>query len=143
MFDITKTNITSKKNLLDASVSELAEWQNKRNTQCNLDTIIQVISLRAQPEQITDPVQSVINADVVDNFGFLYQSEESQNYWFFDFVVNYGSVFSDGIDDLGALFNDCEDVPMIKTKTSHTNIPSFLDTTPELCNIYFKILSND
>jgi hypothetical protein len=142
LFDITKTNVTNKKKLLDASVEEALEWQNKRSTQCNLDTIIQVISLRAQPENVTEPF---LNSDDknIDKFGFLYDFTETQNYWYFDFIVNYASVFSDGKDDLGALYNDCEDVPMIKTGKSPHNIPTSLDISPELRNIYFEILSYD
>lgn len=143
LFDITKTNVTSKKSLLGASLEETKQWQNKRNTQANLDTIIQVISLRAQPENLQDPIESLIEVDGTHHFGFLYPSEEPQKFWYFDFVVNYGSVFSDGKDDLGALYNDCEDVPMIKTTNSPQNIPAFLDTSPELCNIYFRVLPND
>lgn len=143
LFDITKTNVTSKKSLLGASLEETKQWLNKRNTQANLDTIIQVISLRAQPENLQDPIESFIEVDETHNFGFLYSSEVPQKFWYFDFIVNYGSVFSDGQDDLGALYNDCEDVPMIKTQNSPQNIPAFLDTSPELSNIYFKVLPND
>jgi hypothetical protein len=143
LFDITKTNVTSKKSLLGASPEEAREWQNRRNTQCNLDTIIQVISLRAQPENITEPMQDYLDDEKNENFGFLYNLDEQQTFWYFDFSVNYSSVFADGEDELGALYNDCEDVPMIKTNASPNNIPFSLDTTPELRNIYFKILSHD
>jgi len=143
LFDITKTNVTSKKSLLGASPEEAREWQNRRNTQCNLDTIVQVISLRAQPENITEPTQDRLDDEKTENFGFLYSVDEQQTFWYFDFSVNYSSVFSDGEDELGALYNDCEDVPMIKTSASPNNIPSSLDTTPELRNIYFKVLSYD
>ena len=139
MFDITKTNISSKKKSLDASIEEALEWQNKRNTQCNLDTIIQVISLRAQPENITEPQCSSDNENI-EKFGFLYDFDEQQSYWYFDFMVNYASVFSDGDNDLGALYHDCEDVPMIKTTKSPNIIPSSLDISPELRNIYFEII---
>lgn len=142
LFDITKTNVTNKKKLLDASVEEALDWQNKRSTQCNLDTLIQVISLRAQPENVTEPFLNS-DAENIDKFGFLYDFTETQHYWHFDFIVNYASVFSDGKDDLGALYNDCEDVPMIKTHKSPHNIPPSLDISPELRNIYFEILSND
>jgi hypothetical protein len=142
LFDVTKTNVTSKKSLLGASVEEVKEWQSKRNTQCNFDTIVQVISLRAQPEHISDPVMTTLDKEKAENFGFLY-SPEQINCWYFDFTVSFSSVFSDGVDDLGALYNDCEDVPMIKTGASPNNIPSFLDTSPELRNIYFEILNYD
>ena len=143
LFDITKTNVTSKKSLLGASPEEAKEWQNRRNTQCNLDTIVQVISLRAQPENLTEPIQDYLDNDKSEIFGFLYNIDEKQPFWYFDFSVNYASVFADEHDELGALYNDCEDVPMIKTGSSPNIIPTLLDTTPELRNIYFRILSHD
>lgn len=143
LFDITKTNVTSKKSLLNATSSEALEWQNKRNTQCNFDTVIQVISLRAQPENITNPVKLALNTEKLENFGFLYSIEEPNFYWAFEFVVNYKSVFSDGYDDLGSLYTDCDSVPMIKNDKNYSEMPSFLDTSPELRNIYFEVLSDD
>ena len=143
MFDITKTNVTSKKSLLNASTIEALDWQNKRNTQCNLDTVIQVVSLRAQPENVTDPVKLALDPENFENFGFLYSTEEPNSCWAFEFSVNYKSVFSDGHDDLGSLYTDCDLVPMIKNDRNYSQMPSFLDTSPELRNIYFEVLSDD
>ena len=143
LFDITKTNVTSKKSLLNATTVEALDWQNKRNTQCNLDTVIQVVSLRAQPENITDPVKLALDPENIENFGFLYSTEEPNFCWAFEFVVNYKSVFSDGHDDLGSLYTDCDLVPMIKNDRNYSQMPSFLDTSPELRNIYFEVLSDD
>ena len=143
MFDITKTNVTSKKSLLNATTVEALDWQNKRNTQCNLDTVIQVVSLRAQPENVTDPVKLALDPENFENFGFLYSTEEPNSCWAFEFSVNYKSVFSDGHDDLGSLYTDCDLVPMIKNDRNYSQMPSFLDTSPELRNIYFEVLSDD
>jgi len=52
-------------------------------------------------------------------------------------------VFNDGTSDLGALYSDCDSVPMIKTKTAWDNLPAFLDSSDELRNIYFKVLNNE
>jgi hypothetical protein len=143
LFDITKTNVTNKKSLLNATTVEALDWQSKRNTQCNLDTVIQVVSLRAQPENITDPVKLVLDPEKLENFGFLYSTEEPNSCWAFEFSVNYKSVFSDGHDDLGSLYTDCDLVPMIKNDRNYIQMPSFLDTSPELRNIYFEVLSDD
>ena len=102
LFDITKTNVTSKKSLLGASVEEVKEWQSKRNTQCNFDTIVQVISLRAQPEHISDPIITTLDKEKVENFGLLY-SPEQINCWYYDFTDSFSSVFSYWVDELGAL----------------------------------------
>ena len=58
-------------------------------------------------------------------------------------MVNHSSVFNDGITELGALYDDCHDVPMIKCGTEWDKLPNKLDATDELRNIYFEIVSNE
>jgi len=142
LFDITKSNVTNKKSVLFGSDEENLYWQNRRNTQCNLDTIVQVISLRAQPEDITEPVKQDLST-TEHEFGFFYNNEENLSYWSFEFSVNYKGVFSDGEEDLGALYSDCQSVPMIKSINDIKQLPSFLDVSPELRNIYFRVITNE
>jgi hypothetical protein len=116
-------------------------WMHMRNTQCNFDTVLQVISLRAQPEGITTPQKHSIRFDDFDNFGFLFTQQEDETYpcLKFTFEINHTAVFHDGINDLGNLYKDCHDVPMILCGTEWNKLPSFLDGSPELKNIYFEI----
>jgi hypothetical protein len=141
LFDITKTDITSRRPPLDISTEKLVLWENKRNTQCNLDTIVQVISLRAQPENITSTDKITINLTEFDKFGFLIDPTELCDVHSFDFYVNHSGVFMENENELGALYTDCSGVPMIKIHDRHIRLPDFLDTTPELRNIYFEVLS--
>jgi hypothetical protein len=143
LFDITKTNITSRRNPVQPSSSEIDDWLHKRNTQCNFDTILQVISLRAQPENITDPVRKNFSEELLENFGFLFANLEPKHYWSFSFTVNYPSVFLQGSDEFGALYNDCENVPMIKIANSINQLSAFLDCSPELKNIHFEVVNDD
>jgi hypothetical protein len=75
-------------------------------------------------------------------FGFLFEKNEtSPAYcWKFDFEVHHSSVFENGIMPFGALYNDCEGVPMINCLNQINGVTSFLDTTAELRNIYFEAL---
>ena len=91
------------------------EFRYKRNTQSNFDTVQQAISLRSQPEIVRIPEKTLIHP----------------------------SVFYDGVYELGALYNDCDRVPMIKCHTEWNKLPTFLDGSDELRNIYFKVLTND
>ena len=143
LFDITKTNITSRRNPTQPTNSEVEDWLYKRNTQCNFDTILQVISIRAQPENITDPNKIECDFEKFENFGFLYSTEEPNFCWSFDFTVNYPSVFLQGGDEFGALYNDCENVPMIRVPSSMSQLGSFLDLSPELKNIHFEVITDD
>lgn len=140
LFDITSTGVLNRaKPPIDV---DQKQWLYKRNTQTNFDTVLQAISLRSQPELITSPVQVNFRFDEFDNFGFLYEQIEDETYpmWKFEFGVQHTSVFENGLVELGALYNDCEGIPMLKCGTEWDKLPTFLDTTPELRNIYFTIL---
>ena len=110
-------------------------WQVQRNSQANFDTILQCISLRGNPEILHYPHR--IEADTEDSpFGFLIDNTDF-HYWKFDFKVQNNSVFDNTIDALGYLIKDCHEIPMIICGTESLDLPNFLDTTPELNNIYF------
>jgi hypothetical protein len=143
LFDITPTGVLNRhKPNVDEDV---AEWVYKRNTQCNYDTILQSISLRSQPEVVKKPEKIKVKFDDDSEFGFLFQqdSDEEHDCWNFSFEIMHPSVFDDGKNELGALYSDCDGVPMIKCGTEWDKLPEFLDTSPELRNIYFKVVNND
>lgn len=137
LFDITRTGVLNRSKPLDQSVDD---WIKRRNTQCNFDTILQVISLRSQPEVIKLPEQHRLDEEHLDKFGFLYNDEYTSDYWKFEFEIQHPSVFENGIKPLGALYNDCEGVPMINTDGQHPMCPKFLDVTAELQNVYFEVI---
>jgi hypothetical protein len=143
LFDITSTGILNRKTPINIAPEKLSEWEQDRNRQTNFDTIVQVVSLRTQPEDITKAIKSEVNFSSDTKFGFLFDQEENQPVWSFDFTIYYAGVYNDGIDELGALYQDCNGVPMIKINTAWDKLPNFLDTTPELRNIYFEVLSNE
>lgn len=139
LFDIAQTGVLNRPK--PPAIENANEWLYKRNTQCNFDTILQAISLRSQPEIIKVPSKININFDEFDNFGFLFQQKDDESYpcWEFQFSIQHPSVFNDGISELGALYNDCHKIPMIKCGTEWDRLPNFIDCSPELKNIYFEI----
>lgn len=140
LFDITKSGILNRKPPVNSTEQFIVKWERERNTQCNFDTIVQVASLRSQPEEITIPKKSTVKFNENEYFGFAFDNEEDQNMWDFEFTISHKSVYDDGLTELGALFSDCVDVPMIKVGTEWDKLPAFLDVTPELRNIYFEII---
>ena len=132
LFDITKTNVTYRSKPID----DVTTWLYNRNTQCNFDTILQVISLRSQPEVVKNPEKK--QTDKLFNFGSLYDT--ITHYWVFEFEVQHSSVFDNGTDELGALYIDCNNVPMIKCDTEIANLATCLDTSAQLKNIHFEII---
>jgi hypothetical protein len=130
LFDITRTGVLNRARPGD-DIENITDWYHKRNTQCNFDTILQVISLRAQPENITEP-------KFVTIYDYKFGSEYNiSQCWTFDFEVQHDSVFENGIIDLGYLYTDCENVPMILVSNEPSNMPARLDISKELSNIYF------
>jgi hypothetical protein len=98
--------------------------------------------LRSQPENISIPKLIKIKLNEFDNFGFLFEEDAELYCWMFDFTIQYPSVFNDGITELGSLYSDCDQVPMIKTSKAWDKLPGFLDSSDELRNIYFKVVEN-
>lgn len=140
LFDITQTNIVNRSR--PPADGKLEEWLYKRNTQSNFDTVLQAISLRSQPENISSPKKLMIRFDEFHHFGFLYQQEESMLYpcWNFEFEVQHSSVFDNGLNPFGNLYHDCDSIPIIKCGTEWDMLSNFLDTTTELKNIHFEKL---
>ena len=139
LFDITPTGVINRQR--PSPDQDMTIWLHKRNTQCNFDTVIQSVSLRSQPEVTRLPEKIQIRFDEFDKFGFLFEQQEDELYncWSFDFEIQHPSVFDNGITELGALYSDCDNVPMIKCNTTWDKLPLFLDTSDELRNIYFKV----
>lgn len=139
LFDITQTGVLNRSR--PGMDQDITDWTFKRNTQANFDTILQVISLRSQPESLSIPKKMLIKFDDFENFGFLFQQLENETYpmWEFSFDIQHHSVFNDGISELGSLYNDCNGVPMILCGTEWEKLPSFLDSSEELKNIYFTV----
>lgn len=138
LFNVTQTGVLNRSKPNENNVEG---WLHKRNTQCNFDTILQVISLRSQPEVVKNPIKIEMTDEDFMKFGFLYEKTDNYNYcWKFEFEIQHSSVFENGITPLGALYNDCDGVPMIPCHEQLTIIPHFLDTSIELKNIYFEVV---
>ncbi len=135
LFDITKTGVLNRARPTDDSI-DISDWYKKRNTQCNFDTILQIISLRAQPDVLNEPQFSISTKDQNLNFGTEF-CNLLLPYWTFDFEVQHPAVFEDGINELGALYNDCQGVPMVYSDMQHLKVGNSLDTTELKRNIFF------
>lgn len=141
LFDITKTNVSNRRKNLEISNNTL---QNKeRNQQSNFETILQVISLRSQPENITDPEKIQLNLEKDARWGKKYKSKNKIFGWTFTFTINHSNVFNLNDDKLGNLLLDCNDVPMITKLEEFENIHNTLSTHIDNCNIYFEIENDD
>lgn len=136
LFNITQTGVLNRSRPQESLGDD---WLHMRNTQCNFDTILQVISLRSQPEVVKLPY--VTEGDV-NKFGLVYQSSKLKVHpiWVFEFEVQHSSVFENGKESLGLLYADCQDVPMLVLSDQTCLMSNFLDASAKLKNIHFEVL---
>jgi len=128
LFDITQTGVLNRSKPLEGM--NVNEWIYKRNTQSNFDTILQAISLRSQPENISNPIRINIKDDYFD-------LGDNLQCWKFDFEVRSITVFSDGNDELAYLKQDCQDIPMVLCGTEDVEVAGLLSTKKPTKNIHF------
>ena len=103
LVDITKTNVTRNNH----------EQEFERNQQRNWESVLQVIGLRAQPMTLIGPFTDMIDEDLVKKlFGEMYHNSD-QRVWVASFAVEHKEVFVKDNDQLGALKEDFNQVPII------------------------------
>lgn len=127
-FDITATNTRGNFNanrlpyqdqagqLIDSELT----WHHSRNQQRNWDTVNQLISLRALPQAITEPVRAAADPGRI---------------WRFEFELENAGAFEQAGDPVGALKTDSEGVPMIQGLAADPGIGSHLQVGT---NIWFE-----
>jgi len=133
LFDCTYTGVTGNFRINQLpfvdqsgkSITSQAEWNHARNQQRNWETIMQMISLRAQPTMVQDPA-------LVDHA------------WEFVFEVETPGVYSANgtIDNYDTLLSECQGIPMIVGLTENSALQSQLSATVEPVNIWFKSVNN-
>lgn len=116
LVDITNTNDRSR---VDSP---------RRQQQRNWETILQVTSLRTQPQHISGPIIIERNLDEWGScvtFGEMYTGRHK--IWVWEWAVDYEDIFSDGIHKLGLLERDFEQVPIINglDETARFMLPIF------------------
>lgn len=146
LFDITHTGVTKPFDCrlpafvdeADQIVRNQAEWTRSRNQQRNWETIVQLISLRAQPMYLETPRQ-IFNADAA-KLGLGCQWSEPQTVWTFNFTTENIGVYEDGMSALGKLINESQYVPMITGLTETASITkAFIETSGTGTNTSFSI----
>jgi len=108
----------------------------ERNQQRNWETVIQCMSLRTQPLNITPPCSTTIGLKEVE-FGDFYTGE--QKVWTWQWAVERQEIYDLPDRPLGAIQQDFEQVPIITylTETARFMLPIFYPYGT-IKNIYFK-----
>ena len=125
-FDITATGITGHfkpsripfKSKADKMITDENSWNRARNQQRNWETLTQLIQLRTQILDLSDPVCDI-------------------DEWSFEFFTE-SEVFHDGTDPVGILKSDSNGVPMLYMLDNDPDIESILVTEGPRQNIWFE-----
>jgi len=106
-------------------IQTIADWNRARNQHRNWEALLQVISLRTQPMNMTQP-------------------EKQKDGWHFEFEVEAEGVLSGGYntDDLDGLITDCEGVPMVTGLDEAEVITQTLHAAGANQNIWFTSINN-
>ena len=105
------------------SILDNVDWNRSRNQQRNWETLTQLISLRTQIFDLTDPVK-------VDN-----------NNWSFEFEVETAGIFGPDNDPVSVLRDDASGIPMIYINENHSDMPAVLVTQGPMQNIWFTSIA--
>jgi hypothetical protein len=134
LFDITRTNVSKRRGVLENENN----YEMQRSQQSNFETLLQIISLRSQPEDISDTVKESFDKAM---WGKTYALSKQVSCWTFDFTVHHAAVFNDSIHELGNLLSDCEGVPMIVNLSEMKGLVPQLCNNADLKNIHFEIIN--
>ncbi len=138
LFDITRTNVSSRRH---SHVSDGLEKPRAQHS--NFETVLQIISMRAQPENITDPEKQMVTVNADSIWGKAYRGKGKIPVWRFTFTVDSVAVFDDGESQVGNLFKDSAGIPMIRNLEESSKIQSTIDSTHEFRNIYFEVIQDE
>ena len=104
-FDCTPTGTKSYRKLQPGTVNAVGhkiqtmdDWNFSRNQQRNWETILQVVSLKTQAIDITNPI---------------IMTRKDKKVWQFSFAIEHTGIYDNGNDQLGLLKEEVHGVPMI------------------------------
>lgn len=131
LFDITATGVTghfkvTRMPFMDQAgqhIRDLVSWNRSRNQQRNWETLTQILGLRTQLFDMTDPVR-----------------DKSGTSWMFEFESDRDGVFGPDSDPTQILRTDAEGVPMILDLDNRSDLVPVLRTTGPEQNIWFAIV---
>jgi len=118
LFDITATGVTG--HYKSSSNTELADWNRARNQQRNWETITQILGLRTQLFDLSNPVQ-----------------DTSGTRWMFEFETESDGIYGPDSDPVQVLRADAEGVPMLLNLDNQAEIEPVIVTSGPRQNIWF------
>jgi len=140
LFDITPSGIKSHYKALEFPVTDrtgrslknIDDWNRARNQQRNWETILQVVSLRTQPENCSNPVNFIADFKKTD-----FPLKGKGRVWSFAFESDIDDAFEQEKDPIGALITDVNQVPMVLGLEETSTKNAFIMSAGSALNTYF------
>ncbi len=131
LFDITATGVTGHFKVTRMPFTDRAgqrirdqdTWDRSRNQQRNWETLTQILGLRTQLFELTEPVQ-----------------DSTGTRWMFEFETDRDGAFGSDSDPCEILRIDAEGVPMLRELNNDPDIEPYLCTQGPRQNIWFASL---
>jgi hypothetical protein len=131
LFDITATGVTGHCKLVrlpfcdqaGQQISNQIDWNRSRNQQRNWETLTQILGLRTQLFELTNPVR-----------------DRTGTRWMFEFATETDGVFGDVTDPVSVLRDDANGVPMLLDLNNQSDVLPVLRTSGPDQNIWFASL---
>jgi hypothetical protein len=132
LFDITATGVTGHckttrmpfQDHAGQVIQDTASWNRSRNQQRNWETLTQILSLRTQLFEITQPI-----------------SDQTGTRWMFEFETESDGVYGPDDDPVSVLRSDAAGVPMLRELNNDPDIDTVLITEGPRQNIWFAPIS--
>jgi len=132
LFDITATGVTGHckttrmpfQDHAGQVIQDTASWNRSRNQQRNWETLTQILSLRTQLFEITQPI-----------------ADQTGTRWMFEFETESDGVYGPNDDPVSVLRSDAAGVPMLRELNNNPDIDTVLITEGPRQNIWFETIS--
>ena len=132
LFDITATGVTGHckttrmpfQDRAGQLIHDSDSWNRSRNQQRNWETLTQILSLRTQLFEITQPI-----------------SDQTGTRWMFEFETESDGVYGPQDDPVSVLRSDAAGVPMLRELNNDADIDTVLITEGARQNIWFAPIS--
>lgn len=131
LFDITATGVTGHfratrvpfQDRASNHITDQQSWERSRNKQRNWETLTQILGLRTQLFDITEPVRDMSGTN-----------------WMFEFETEQQGVFGDDTDPVSVLRQDADGVPMLLDLDNRSDLMPMLRTSGPHQNIWFAAI---
>jgi len=132
LFDITRTDVTGHckasrmpfQDRAGQTIKDETAWNRSRNQQRNWETLTQILSLRTQLFDLSEPVQ-----------------DHTGTRWMFEFETESDGIYGPESDPVAVLRADAEGVPMLRELNNDPDIETVLVTAGARQNIWFAPIS--